>query len=472
MLDTRREVRRILGKLQFSSGRALLKFSSVLAVAAVLALFPEYEGMSQAARWAFFIMLFAAGLWVTEAIPGFAVGLLVIALEIYILGKPGGVFATSATDWEMFVQPWSSPLIWLFFCGFVLAAAATKTRLDRWFAVKVLGWFGEKPGGILMGLMMITFLFSMFMSNTATTAMMMAVLTPILVTMKWDNPFSKAVLLGIPFAANIGGMGTIIGSPPNAIAAGSLGIETINFTKWMLIGIPPAVLLAGLIYVYLRLAYPSNTARVDLSVLKQQSDSNEDLPNWKIMLVLIVFIGTVLLWMTGPLHKIPTPVVSFIPITIFAVARVIDSTDIRTLNWDVLLLLTGGLSLGVAVSRTGLADWLVASLPVQDASYIVMAFAFSYFTMALSNFMSHTAATNILVPIAMAVGAGFEAQVILPIALGASSAMCLPISTPPNAIAYAKGHLKTWDFIKGGLLVGLIAPAICVSWALFILSRF
>lgn len=154
----------------------------------------------------FFILLSAAGLWISEAIPAFSVALLVIAMEIYILGKPGGPFAESAKDWELFVQPWASPLIWLFFSGFVMASAASKTRLDRWLARHVLGWFGGRPSHVLLGLMMITFTFSMFMSNTATAAMMMAVLAPIVGSMDNRDPFGKAILLGVPFAANIGGM--------------------------------------------------------------------------------------------------------------------------------------------------------------------------------------------------------------------------------------------------------------------------
>ena len=468
MLDTRREVRRLWGKLQFSPSRAMAKFSCALVVAWILAMLPAYPGLEDAAREAFFILLFAIGLWVTEAVPSFAVAFLVIALEIYILGRPDGPFAATGKSWEIFVRPWSSPLIWLFFSGFVMAQAAHKTRLDRWFARHVLGWFGSNPRHVLLGLMAITFTFSMFMSNTATTAMMMAVLAPIVASMGDENPFRRGILLGVPFAANIGGMGTIIGSPPNAIAVGSLTQSSISFLDWMIVGLPPAILLAGIAYLYLIWSYPSSVPSIDLSSLKDPSYQSAQLPNWKKLLVMIVFFLTVILWMTGPLHHIPTPVISFIPIAIFSVARVTCAEDIRQLSWDVLILLTGGLSLGVAVAETGLAVWLVDVLPLGDMGIFLLALTFSYLATILSNFMSNTAAANILVPIGIAAASGLELMLVVPIALGASAAMCLPISTPPNAIAYTSGLLRNTDFMRAGVLIGLLAPLLAVIWCFII----
>ena len=224
-MDERREIRGILGKLEFSSGRSLAKFLlCVLAAASTYGLLGTAE-LSEAGRRMSFILVLAAGLWVTEAIPAFAVGLLIISLEIGLLGRPDGVFAKSAKDWEIFVHPWASPLIWLFFGGFVLAEAASKTGLDSWLSRSLLGWFGTRPSRVLLGVMAITFCFSMFVSNTATTAMMIAVIAPVVASLKDRDPFAKALLLGVPFAANLGGMATLIGSPPNAIAAGVLSSD-------------------------------------------------------------------------------------------------------------------------------------------------------------------------------------------------------------------------------------------------------
>lgn len=469
MLDTRREVFRQWGKLEFHSRRTLLKSIGCLALAAAVALLPAYAGLTEAARWTLFILVLGAGLWATEAIPSFSVALLIIALEILILGKPGGVFATGQNDWEMFVRPWASPIMWLFLGGLVLGEAAQVTGLDRLFSRYVLKWFGTTPSAVLLGSMGITFLFSMFMSNTATTAMMMSVMAPVVVSIKKDDPFARALLLGIPFAANVGGMGTIIGSPPNAIAAGMLtGAYPVDFIHWIVAGLPPALVLFVIAWLYLRSAYTPLAGTVDISGLDMGTRTGAQLPLWKRLMVMPVFVLTVGLWMTGSLHHIPTSVVSFIPITIFAVAGIITVHEIRHLHWDVLLLLAGGLSLGIAIKETGLAVWLVNQLPVHLFGQVAIAFFMSYLTMVLSNFMSHTAASNILVPIGMALAVGFEPRIVIPIALGASTAMCLPISTPPNAIAFAGGRLKTRDFLKGGLLMGLLGPAIAVLWCLWL----
>jgi len=471
MLDTRREIRRLIGCLEFNSQRALKKMIICFIVALLITFLPNYNGLNPAAQWTLFILIFAAGLWVTEAIPAFAVALLVIALEIAILGRVNGVFATSDTDWEMFIRPWSSPLIWLFFGGFILAAAASKTRLDRWLVRNVLARFGTNPAFVLFGLMLMTFTFSMFMSNTATTVMMLAVITPVIANLDKDDPVIKAIMIGIPFAANLGGMGTIIGSPPNAIAAGAIAdIYPINFAEWMLAGLPPAILLGAITWIYLLKRYPSKKRKIDLSELLDNSYKSAVLPLWKKLLVMIVFIMTICLWLTTPLHGISTSVISFIPITAFAAVRVIGVNDIRKLPWDVLLLLTGGLSLGVAVSKTGLAEWMVGELQLSIGMVIVMAFVFSYFATIISNFMSNTAAANIIVPIGLAAAVGFEPQVVIPIALGASAAMCMPISTPPNALAYASGKIDIKDFISGGLIIGILAPLISVLWCLFVFN--
>lgn len=464
MRDERSKSAELLGRTQTAMRSGPILFLVSAAVAALVALMPEYPGLEAAARWTLFILLFAAGLWVTEAIPAFAVALLVIGLEIAILGRPGGVFATGKNDWTLFVAPWASPVIWLFFGGFVLAEAAGKTGLDRWLSGLVLSRCGNRPRNLLLGVMGITFTFSMFVSNTATTAMMMAVIAPIVARIPKEDGFGLALLLGVPFAANLGGMGTVIGSPPNAIAVGVLGPDhQLHFLKWMLVGLPPAVLLFGVTWLFLVWRYPSAQQQIELGDLVDATPRSA-MPLWQRITVMVTFFATIALWMTGPLHGIPTPVVSFLPITVFTVTSVLDAKDIRRLHWDILLLLTGGLALGVAVTETGLAKWLVARLPVESLGPLAVALFLAYLCSALSNFMSNTAAANILIPIAAALGHSQQIHFVVPIALAASSAMCLPVSTPPNAIAFGSGRLRTTDFLAGGLLIGSIAPLLTVYW--------
>ena len=158
------------------------------------------------------------------------------------------------------------------------------------------------------------------------------------------------------------------------------------------------------------------------------------------------------------------------PITALTATGILSGDDIRGLPWDILLLITGGLSLGVAMDKTGLAEWAVDFLPIEGVTPIALAIAFGYATIVMSNLMSNTATANLVLPISIAVlselpATGGDARLAVPIALAASTAMCLPISTPPNAIVYGAGHLRVGDLLKGGLLVGLIAPPLVVGWA-------
>jgi sodium-dependent dicarboxylate transporter 2/3/5 len=262
-------------------------------------------------------------------------------------------------------------------------------------------------------------------------------------------------------------MGTLIGSPPNAIAAGALGgLGELSFTRWMLLGLPPALVLFGLSFVWLAARYRSDDpSPIPLPDL----DLGQRLPAWRQLIVMVVFSATVLLWMLGELHGVPTPVVSFLPICAFSATGILRAADVRDLQWDVLLLLLGGLALGQAVTETGLARWLVDSLPVSTLDRLSLGLAVAYATAVLSNFMSNTAAANILVPIGVALAHGFEGLVAVPIALAASSAMCLPISTPPNAIAFAGGELETRDFVAIGLPLAVVAPALAVAWCALVL---
>lgn len=313
-----------------------------------------------------------------------------------------------------------------------------------------------------------TFILSMFMSNTATTAMMLAVMAPIIHSLPREEGFAHTLILGIPVAANLGGMGTLIGTPPNAIAASALHATPIGFGQWMLAGVPPAILLIIASWFFLRRRHPWGVTEVDIGAI-QDVPAETRAPLWQKLVVMAVFTTTILLWLTTSLHGIPSPVISFLPITVFAVTGVISADQIRRLQWDVLLLMAGGMSLGIAVSSTGLAAWLVALLPTQEWGMLPIIIAFVVVAVVMSNFMSNTAAANVLVPLAMALNTGQNAATVVPIALSASAAMCLPISTPPNALAYATRRVKGTDFIPVGIFIGLLAPIVTVAWTWFVL---
>jgi sodium-dependent dicarboxylate transporter 2/3/5 len=461
--------------LGITSPQRIVAFGLCGAVSlAVALLVPESADLNPAARRALFILLLAATLWVTEAVPAFAVGILVIGLQIALLGKPGGVFAESPRDWEQFVVVIGHPLVWLFFGGFVLAAGMARTGLDRWLAARVLGRLGDSPSSLLLGVMGITFVLSMFMSNTATTAMILAMLAPLLATLDEGDAFGRGLLLGVAVAANLGGMGSLIGTPPNAIAVGALsdlpeGPE-VSFLEWMLLGLPVALGLMVIAWIAIARLYP---ARRELRFAGWDSSPREGdaaAPPWQRLTVSGTLAVTVGLWLTTQWHALPTAVVSFVPIVVLTTTGILGAREIRGLNYDVLFLLAGGLALGQVMISTGLSTWIVDRLPEEALGLAGIALLMAYVTVALSNFMSNTAAANVLVPIGVTMAVGLEARIAIPIALAASVAMCLPIATPPNAMAYAAGRCRTGDFMRLGLLMGAIGPLAAVLWVWLVLD--
>lgn len=469
--DERRDVRTILGRLEVRSWRQAVFALACILVAVAIAYLPAHAGLALAGRHALFVLVLAAGLWATEAIPAFAVGLVVMALAIVLLGDMGR--GRAEAGWERFVAPWASPMVWLFLGGFVLGKAASRTGLDRSLAMRVLAAFGPSPSRTLFAMMGVAFVLSMFMSNTAATAMLLTVVTPIVASVPPGDPFRKALVLGVPVGANLGGMATLIGSPPNAIAAGALGEDALDFARWLAVGAPPALALLGLSYLLLRRLYPPTVARIDVSVVNASIDVAgaplDALPAWRRLVVFVTLALTVTLWFTSHWHGVPTPVVSFLPITLFAAVGVMRGADLRTLGWDVLLLLAGGLALGVVVSSTGLAEWGVAQLPLDGGGRASLTLAAAYATALLSNVMSNTAAANILVPVAIALVPDAKPLAGVAVALAASCAMALPISTPPNSIAYASGEVAAKDFLVIGLVIAIVGPLLGVAWAMVVL---
>lgn len=477
MLDDRFYLKRLINeKLKFSIKHSVTRFifSFIFSILAVT--IPSYSGLDSDTSYMLFILCFSSLLWMTEAIPAFAVSFLIISLEILFLGFHDFNFDNNSKEWLYYLKSWSSPLIFLFISGFVLAIAASKTKLDLWLAKKVLFYFGSKPHNILTGLMSITFVLSMFISNTATAAMMMTMLLPILNNMKESNPFQKGILLAIIVAANIGGMGTIIGTPPNAIAVGILGDNAPSFVSWMIMALPPAILLVIVFRFFILKLYPSNEENINISKIQSVSHFDDSttsftkvptIPSWKKSIVIGIFIITILLWLTGPFHHIPTPVVSLLPIVAFTIFGIIDTEDIKEIRWDVIILIIGGLSLGAGVVKTGLDDWLGMQFDIEGLNIYLIVTIFAFIVILVSNFMSNTAATNIMLPLVVALVSSMGSEIIsfmvISIALCASCAMILPVSTPPNAIVFASGKLKSKDFILIGIIAAIAGPLFIIG---------
>ncbi|MCB0636295.1 MAG: DASS family sodium-coupled anion symporter [Lewinella sp.] len=448
---------------------------------------PEF---TQAQDYVLFLLFFSVGLWVTEAIPPFAVGILIVGFLVFFLGSIDQSGATTGAEKGLnvvkFVSTWSNSVIWLILGGFFLAEGMRKSGVDRDVFRLLLSRFKPTPSRILLSVMLATCLASMLMSNTATTAMMVATTAPIIGRLGDGHPLGKAILLGIPIAAALGGMGTIIGSPPNAIAveainnSGALSFN-IGFLEWMMFGLPLALVLTFILWNGLLRKYPTSENIVDIADLLEKPEKaqpvtlgDEENGEQQIRLpdsgrlskriVIITLLVTLGLWLTGRLHGIPPAAVSGIPIIVFTMVSIITGDDVRSLPWDTLMLVAGGLALGLAIQETGLSDYFVEQLQRWAVSPILLLPLFALVTVVLSNIMSNTATATILIPIA-AIWPGMHPAVLpLVIGLAASCALFLPVSTPPNAIVYATGKVSQNEFRFGGTVVGLIGPLFIILW--------
>ncbi|MDR9400528.1 MAG: SLC13 family permease [Psychroflexus sp.] len=423
-----------------------------------------------------FILFFAIALWVTEAIPPFAVGILIIGFLVFSMGYQ------EAEDVKQYVQTWSDSVIWLFLGGFFLAEGMKKTKLDISLLKAAVPLLGNRPKYILLGLMMITGILSMLMSNTATTAMMIATIAPI--TAKFGNKaaITKSLLIGIPTAAAVGGMGTIIGTAPNAIAVGALegaGIS-ISFLEWMVIGMPSALLMIFIFWRALLFKYKFKAKEISLDfLLKQENDdenkeddSHHEKINKRIMMTVLII--TLIFWLTSQWTGIPVAAVSGIPIVGLTMLGIIDQDDVRQLPWDTLMLVAGGLALGLAVQQYGLADYFIGLIAFKQLNIYLLYLIFGLVTVILSNIMSNTATATIMIPISISLvqlnNLGSPAVMVAIIALSASCALLLPVSTPPNAIAFSTGMLEQKDFRFGGILLGVLGPILVILLVLATIS--
>src|SRR5690606_4000010 len=257
MSDSRAFALRIMSRIQKAAHiqtKVIYFFLSILISAGLTYMLNEPE-LNTAQLYVLFLLFFAVGLWITEAIPPFAVGLLVLGFLVFAMNNYYYKIdpENASTYYQPYVNSWSNSVIWLMLGGFFIAEAMKKAELDRLVFKFAISKFGSSPKNILLGLMLTTAIFSMIMSNTATTAMMVASVLPFLNKNKNNPLFSKAILIGIAASASIGGMGTIIGSPPNAVAVEALyhyGIK-ISFLEWMMIGVPLSIILVLIFWYFL-----------------------------------------------------------------------------------------------------------------------------------------------------------------------------------------------------------------------------
>ena len=304
----------------------------------------------------------------------------------------------------------------------------------------------------------------MFISNTATAAMMLTFLTPVFKALPANGKGRIALTMAIPIGANLGGMGTPIGTPPNAFAFKVLndpaGLNMdISFGLWMAVMGPLVLILLIIAWLLLRRFFPFTGKTIELDI---QGDMQH---NWRTVVVAVTMIVTILLWIFGKPLGINANTVAMLPIAVFALTSVITAKDLQEIDWGVIWMVAGGFALGMAMNGTHLADVAINAIPFGEWNPIVILIIAGLVTFFLSNFISNTATAALMIPILTVVCAGMgdklniiggSSTVIVGIAVAASAAMCLPISTPPNAIAYSTGLIEQKDMAKAGLTVGII----------------
>jgi len=439
------------------------------------------DGLTLVQQRVIAIFVLAALCWVLEPFPIYATSVVIIVLELLLLSDHGLWFLTDSSDPNLGVllkqttimSTFASPIIMLFLGGFFLAMAATKYRLDVNLARILLTPFGKKPKYVMIGIMMITAVFSMFMSNTATTAMMLSILTPVLLLFDKDDLGKVGFALSVPVAANIGGIATPIGTPPNAVALKYLGdANSISFAKWMMIGLPFVVLLLFFAWLLLNRFFPAAKKEIILSI------EGQFLRTTQAYIVYVTFTVTILLWLLSGFDGISAYVVALIPVAVFSIFNIITAQDLKRISWDVLWLVSGGIALGVALEKTGLAANAVAAIPFENFHPLYLIAGASLLCLVMANFMSNTATANLLLPLVAALGAsmtslvpfGGQVVLILAVTFSASLGMCLPVSTPPNALAFASGHIKTQQMLKVGFILGTVG-LLLVFALLYILQQ-
>ena len=381
---------------------------------------------------------------------------------------------TNLMQQKSIMATFADPIIILFLGGFFLAAAATKYRLDINLAKVLLKPFGTNPKFVMLGLMVVTALFSMFMSNTATAAMMLAILTPVLSVFAPEDRGRAAFALCIPVAANIGGIGTPIGTPPNAIALKAMqdmGLS-ISFGKWMMFGVPFVIVMLLVGWLVLVKMFPINAKQIKLEM------GGQFLKTPKAIIVYLTFAVTVGLWVCSDMLNlgIDSNTIAIVPIAVFSVTQVITKEDLKAMSWDVLWLVAGGFALGVALQQTNLAKDMINAIPFATWDPVLLMVGAGFICLFMATFMSHTATASLLMPILASVAGAMMGSIgadghaaldgagavglLCAIAFASSLGMALPISTPPNALAYATGLVEQKGMAISGTILCLLGLAL------------
>ncbi|MBM1105691.1 DASS family sodium-coupled anion symporter [Aurantibacter crassamenti] len=431
--------------------------------------------------------------WITEAVSISVTALLPLLLfpilKIMDIGEVGANYG--------------SPIIFLFFGGFVLALALEKVNLHKRIALNIIKLTGTTPNKVVLGFMIATAALSMWISNTATTVVMLPIAMSVIGLLvndadgftKSDQNFALCVMLGIAFSANAGGIATVIGTPPNSVMIGLLENEyniEISFLKWMVIGVPFAAVMIWISYLVLvKLMYPNKQLKFSAS----KEVINDELKKLGAMsgkekMVLIIFGITVFLWIFRtvingifPELKLNDTIISIMAaIAMFSVPYnlkkgdfIINWKDTQKLAWGILILFGGGLALAKGMSVSGIVDLVSNAIANSNISILFTAILLITLMLFMTELMSNVALVAVLAPVVAGIAIGLEIPVLyllIPVTMASSCAFMLPMATPPNAIVFASGYIKVKQMARAGILLNLIAIGLLILMFQFVVPFF
>ena len=427
--------------------------------------------------------------WITEAVH-IAVTALLPLILFPLLGimNPAEVGAN-----------YGSPIIFLFFGGFILALALEKVNLHKRIALTIIKLTGTTPNKVVLGFMIATAFMSMWISNTASTVVMLPIAISVIKLLiddedgftKGDQNFALSVMLGIAFSANAGGIATVIGTPPNSVLIGLLENEyntEVSFVKWMSMGLPFSILMVFFCYQVLKRMFPckgiqftTSANLIDSELQKLGQISKEE------KRVLTIFAVTVTLWITRtiinqifPELKLTDTIISLIgAISLFAIPMnlkkgsfILQWNDTSKLAWGILLLFGGGLALAKGMASSGLVDAITLTIQNGNFPVLITVSLLIFLMLFMTELMSNVALVAVLAPVVagIAIGLGIPMlYLLIPVTMASSCAFMLPMATPPNAIVFASGYVKVNQMVRAGIFLNLIAVGLLILYYLFVI---
>ncbi|WP_217697245.1 SLC13 family permease [Virgibacillus siamensis] len=460
----------------------------------VTLLFFQPDGLSMEARSVLAVTLWVATWWITEPIPIAVTSLIpIILLPI-----------TGALDGESVVSSYGNDIIFLFMGGFFIATAMEKWNLHKRIALSIIAVIGTSPQRIVLGFMVATAFLSMWVSNTAATMMLIPMGLAIvhqasdsLQKGKYANEitkFEKSVIFGIGYAATIGGLGTLIGTPPLSILAATtaemFNME-ISFASWMMIGVPVVIVLLPLLWLYLtKVVYKVNFRELP-GGKEQINRERKSLGkiSYEEKAVALVFIFAAFMWITrtfiwqnileipgisdGIIAMTATVLLFLIPSKQEEGSKIMEWKDSQNIPWGILILFGGGLAIAAGFTETGLSDWIGSQLAeLEGMNILIIMFIATAVILFLTEITSNTATGTMIIPVVASLALALNVHpyaLMVPCAMAANCAFMLPVGTPPNAIIYGTGKLKITGMVKNGFWLNITSLILIVLAVYFFL---